>query len=265
MNYTEFQNIFSPKPNQPIIGSIYATGTSVAFLGTLYTSISKISPNLFPPLSFSLELALGFLCFVLVVLLVFLIRNLLAQAGERVPQCQFRYKDGVLLNGNEPNIALRIVTFHEMLESMAEAIASNETGKQSAFLKNGRNAGRRFGKDFKQNIYSLLNKANKPFDQLTEAEILKQWTDYDSATGWGKISAEKKGIDWCITAKHLALFAEDREGGKWFSYIMAGYAESVVNEILAECNDLEYEFSGRITMKGKKGLISFFLKPKVNS
>jgi hypothetical protein len=254
MNKSDFQNIFSPQPDQPILGSLYATGAVVSFLLSLYIPFIKIFPNF----SLSLSLALGFLCVVLVVLLAFLIRNY--QAVERTTQCQFRYVNGVLLNGNQPNIALRIVTFHEMLENIAEAVTLNEINKQLVFLKNGRNAGSRFGKDFKENIYPHITKNNKPFEQLSETEILKQWTDYDSATGWGLISAKKEGLNLCITAKHLALFAQERDGGKWFSAIMAGYAESVVNEILAEYN-VEYVFSGEINTDSRKGTISFLLKP----
>jgi hypothetical protein len=106
-------------------------------------------------------------------------------------------------------------------------------------LKTGQRCGKKFGKHFRTQMYptdAILKKISslKNFSDLTETERLTLWSDYDSDTGWGKISVSLKGRNLIIKAIHPNLFSG--EGGECFSYLMAGYSESVVNEIMSDLN-----------------------------
>ena len=70
-------------------------------------------------------------------------------------------------------------------------------------------------------------------DLLGVAERLTKWADYDSATGWGKISAVSAGGHIVISVSHQKLFTNDDEDGSVFQYFLAGYSETVLNRILA--------------------------------
>ncbi len=182
---------------------------------------------------------------------------LLILAKRYESQNAFIYDEhGVLWHGNESNISLRVATFSEMLKSIAENIMLTDDDKKYVFTNIGRNLGHNFGQQFKKQIYrrELIN-SDIPFEDLDKNERLVRWTKYDSATGWGLIEATDFKESLFIVAKHPTLFEGD--GGKWFSYIMAGYSESVVNEMTSEFH-MRYQFSDQI--KIDPDAISFPLK-----
>jgi hypothetical protein len=58
------------------------------------------------------------------------------------------------------------------------------------------------------------------------------WADYDSSTGWGLVEAHEKPRSADIVVKHSTLFKG--AGGKYFAHFLAGYCETVVNEITSD-------------------------------
>ena len=249
----ELQRIWSPWPEHPFSAAFVATAV-IALTIKWLLSISSVQKILLeiPYLeqySGSLIIASLFIVFI-----SFLARNYLSKIEECL---KFTYDgNGVLWHGNECNIALRDITFLKLLKDITAKIV-DEKEKENLFLEAGRDMGRGFGRQFKRQIYPKeLIKNNIPFSQLSKAERLRSWIKYDSSTGWGLISEMEIGKKLCITAKHPTLFDEET-GGKCFSYIMAGYAESLVNEILSDIG-MEYELSGNIETDDNE-TISFYL------
>ena len=145
----------------------------------------------------------------------------------RLLEQNYRYdRRGTLYNGSQPNIAFRIETFKNIL-------ACIQNGIQEDISNILANAGKKAGKDFANNLERIYNedvarkRAKKPWSQLTLAEKLEQWADYDSATGWGILSVKltDKTVDVFVTHYKELLSGE---GGALFAHFLGGYCEAVI-------------------------------------
>jgi len=144
----------------------------------------------------------------------------------------FKYdKKGTLYNGGEPNIAFRIVTFKGILEGISKSMGADTLSEQ--LIATGRTAGINFanslGEIYNEDVAS--HKIQSDWDKLSFVEKLNQWAEYDSSTGWGVLSCTTKESDVYVVITHLhGLFEGD--GGKYFGYFLAGYAETIIAQII---------------------------------
>jgi hypothetical protein len=235
----------------PLFFSFSATGATVATIVGLYKGAQEVFKFQPPPLSL-----LHHAVYLTIILFLSILAYVYQSQEESGPLGKsFKYdKNGVLWHGTEKAIAFRVVTFLGILEQIAQNIPNSSI--KEAFLTSGRIAGNDFGQQFGNQIYPAeLRKDSVPFDQLSKPQRLALWSEYDSSTGWGLLSAYEKVASVDIVVKHPTLFKGS--GGEHFSYLLAGYCETVVNAIT---NDIggSYVFSGTIDTKGKT--ISFSLR-----
>ena len=253
MTPIELQKILSKQPEFPSWGAIIATAIIAIPIHHIVniSGVQKILAEVpllldyFEPVS------------IILLFIFFLSRNYLSKIKECNSLIKFTYDgNGVLWHGNECNIALRDVTFLKLLNDISKEIP-DEKDKKKIFLNAGCDMGRGFGRQFKSQIYPKeIMKKDIPFNQLPKNERLRLWAEYDSSTGWGLISEIDIGRSLYVTAKHPTLF-DAETGGECFSYIMAGYAESFVNEIISDIG-IHYKFSGDIEIDDNEK-ISFHL------
>jgi hypothetical protein len=152
----------------------------------------------------------------------------------------FRYdKRGTLYNGSEPNIAFRIGTFKAMLKGLAEKLPPPQLQRELGEV------GRKTALDFSAKLEEIYNGtphigaplgAPRWTDLSCEAKI-DAWTEYDSATGWGIVTAvAPRGTDKVtVSITHLKGLFEGPEGIN-FAYFLAGYCETVLTKILEAHN-----------------------------
>ena len=131
------------------------------------------------------------------------------QKKLRALEQSFRYdKRGTLYNGSEPNIAFRIATFKGILAGIGTEVGSEEL---SAALVE---AGRVSAKDFAANLPDIFdrdirsNKGGSSWSSLSFDQKLLEWSDYDSATGWGIFAARPVNGHIKVDVTHFrSLFA----------------------------------------------------------
>lgn len=146
----------------------------------------------------------------------------------------FRYdKRGTLFNGSEPNIAFRIITFLRILDGVASKVGASEL--RPILEDAGRNASgdfaNQFGSIYDNNIAPQPGKQR--WDKLTLQGKVFEWTEYDSATGWGVLTSKIRDERIAVTVNHLnGLF--QGEGGSQFAHFLAGYCETVLATIVAQ-------------------------------
>ena len=236
----------------PWLYSIAATGSIVGAIGGGFSAIREAFQLPCPPLWLMYHVAY----LISILFLAFLAneyRRRKTNSGALGKSFEYD-KDGVLWHGTEKAIAFRVVTFLSFLEHISKAMPTS-TAKE-AFLKVGRIGGIDFAQQFGTQIYPAeLRKGGLPFDQLTRPQRLALWSEYDSSTGWGLLSAHEKGTSVDIVVKHATLFRGD--GGLCFAYMLAGYCETVLNAITSDLSS-SYLFSGEIETQGKT--ITFALK-----
>jgi uncharacterized membrane protein len=162
--------------------------------------------------------------------------RILLQGEKKLRQLEeaFRYdKRGTLYNGSEPNIAFRIVTFRGMLGGLANKLGTAEL--QNVLTEVGQKAASDFAVNL-ENIYNLnvpTRIAAPHWAELSCEQKIDAWADYDSATGWGIVTAAvPRNTDRVtVTVTHLrGLF--DRPEGLHFAWFLAGYCETVLTKIL---------------------------------
>jgi hypothetical protein len=232
---TEIINCFLPQPQHPIIGAIIAT---IEFVGVVIASCFVLiqigALEKFEP---SISIGLSIVSFALIMFSLFIIRNF----QSTNPEIPFKYDhNGVLWHGNQPNIALRVKTFLEMLRGIIES-EPDEKKQAEVLINTGKKMGERFGQEFINVTYPTEINKGGVFNSLKIEEKLKHWTIYDSSTGWGKIESEiKDGLNppnLSIKASHLDLYRIGE--GDYFSHIMAGYIEALIKNILDQQYCLE--------------------------
>lgn len=157
--------------------------------------------------------------------------RLTAERKLRSVEQGFRYDNrGTLYNVHEENIAFRIATFKGILDGIAGEIGSAKL--KEVLRDTGRNAARNFAENL-PDIYNkdvARRKNNRAWDELLFEEKIQRWTDYDSATGWGILTAkvERSGVRVSVT--HLeGLFSD--ASGTMFGNFLGGYCEVVVTAI----------------------------------
>lgn len=144
----------------------------------------------------------------------------------------FKYDNrGTLYNGNEPNIAFRIVTFKAMLEGLSNIIGADKLATTLT------NTGRLASNDFAMSLKDIYDsdvasrKAKLSWDELSLNDKLDQWAEYDSSTGWGILACNVHGNTVKVVVNHLQdLFIGN--GGLMFGYFLAGYAETIISCIV---------------------------------
>jgi hypothetical protein len=235
----------------PVVAAVVTTGTVFGALGGIYLAIKEIFGLAAPPNYLFIHVLYW-------VLLLFFI-SLAAQyrsTRSRVGALGkvFEYdKEGVLWHGSEKAIAFRVVTFLSLLENLDDGKEVEKA--QTSFLHAGRRAGRDFAVQFGSQIYPAeLRRGGPSFDQLSKSQRLALWSEYDSSTGWGLLSAQEKPSSVEITVRHPTLFYG--RGGVLFTYYLAGYCETVVNEITDSFGS-GYHVSNNIARHGK--IVSFLL------
>jgi hypothetical protein len=166
--------------------------------------------------------------------------RLLLQSEKRLRQLEeaFRYdKRGTLYNGREPNIAFRIATFRAMLEGLATNVGQAQL--QKALTEVGREA----ASDFAAKLENIYNRnvsthiAAPQWNELSFEQKIDAWADYDSATGWGIVTANipKNTDKVTVTVTHLRGLFEGPEG-LHFAWFLAGYCETVLTKVLDRHN-----------------------------
>jgi hypothetical protein len=146
----------------------------------------------------------------------------------------FRYdKRGTLYNGSEPNIAFRITTFKAMLDGLAHGLGKDTL--RDVLIKVGEKAASDFASKvdtiYDKNVFEHGGASN--WAHLSCEQKVDAWTEYDSATGWGIVTAVlPRGEDMVtVTVTHLkGLFAGPE--GLDFAWFLAGYCETVLTKIL---------------------------------
>lgn len=160
----------------------------------------------------------------------------------------FKYdKRGTLYNGHEPNISFRIVTFKGILEGVSSLIPKREV--EAALVDTGRLA----SVDFAENLPTIYNadvrgsSSGSSWDRLSFDEKVHQWTDYDSATGWGVMTARLNDDSAVVSVAHLRrLFTG--EGGTLFGFFLAGYAETVMSKLISKHKKGKYSDYSRVKL-----------------
>jgi hypothetical protein len=144
----------------------------------------------------------------------------------------FRYdKRGTLYNGTEPNIAFRIGTFKAMLKGLAEKLPQQQLRTELTEI------GRKTAADFSARLEDIYNGIARigapPWAHLSCDQKIDAWTEYDSATGWGIVSAvvPRNTDRVTVSITHLKGLFEGPEGLN-FAHFLAGYCETVLTKIL---------------------------------
>ncbi|WP_428409090.1 hypothetical protein [Hyphococcus sp.] len=159
------------------------------------------------------------------------------QKKLRALEQSFRYdKRGTLYNASEPNIAFRIATFKGILAGIGTEVGKEQLA--AALVE----AGRASAKDFAANLPNIFdrdirsNKGGGIWSGLTFEQKLIEWSDYDSATGWGIFAARAVNGHLRVGVTHFrGLFSGD--GGLFFGQYLAGYSETVLSEIVRHHKD----------------------------
>jgi hypothetical protein len=163
----------------------------------------------------------------------------LLQSEKKLRQREdaFRYdRRGTLYNGSEPNIAFRIATFKALLEGLADKVG--QTQLQIALTDVGQKAASDFAAKletiYDRNVSTGMGAPH--WDELSCEQKIDAWTEYDSATGWGIVTAAVPKTDHVtVTVTHLrGLFAGPE--GLHFAWFLAGYCETVLTKILERHN-----------------------------
>lgn len=234
--------------------AIVTTGTIVgAVLGT-YVTLKEFFGLETPP-HILLVHVLYCVCLLFLAILAGQYRSTRSRIGALGKTFEYD-KEGVLWHGSEKAIAFRVITFLALLEKVGDA---QETQNPRLFVQAGRVAGRDFATQFGSQIYPAeLRGSGLSFDQLSIAQRLALWSEYDSSTGWGLLSAHQKPGAIEIIVKHPTLF--HGRGGVLFAHYLAGYCETVVNEITDSFDfGYHYRFSNDITMRGRMASFSLLL------
>lgn len=140
-------------------------------------------------------------------------------------------ENGILLFDREQHIAFSVQTLKSLLLRLSQE-APEGRAEELLFLS-GLSAGKRFGSHFSEIYKEQFEQENyKPWESLNDNGKLDAWEAYDTTGGWGKISAYKsvsnKSVE--VTFRHPTLF--DGEGGAIFSWLLAGYCQEVIAEII---------------------------------
>lgn len=176
---------------------------------------------------------------VLAILFFFLVSvfsgdRLMFEKKLRALEQSFNYdKRGTLYNGREPNIAFRIATFKGMLEGIADVVGVDQL--EEALTETGRRAAVDFSKSISA-IYSgdvASKRVGYSWSELSLEAKLDAWAEYDSATGWGILTCDSSGESVRVVINHLKGLFEG-PGGLMFGHFLAGYAETVISQIVCE-------------------------------
>ncbi|GAB4153192.1 MAG: hypothetical protein Tsb0016_25690 [Sphingomonadales bacterium] len=195
--------------------------------------------------AFSASVPALFLCIVLLFTVYFFVvaviaaEKALAERNWRELQQAFSYDNrGTLLNHEQPNIAFRIATFKGMLAGMVEAGVEAQTLKSAL-----RDAGRKAAKDFAaalpsiyaQDIRTRALGGKNEWDQLDFQQKLDEWCSYDSATGWGIMSAkyDRPNESVKIDFNHMQGLFSDPDAA-YFPYFLHGYCETVLSALVGD-------------------------------
>lgn len=216
--------------------------TSATFVSTLVVGffvLYKLLPDSLQELSTNAATVLWIIA-ILYLLQVAGAYRFLLQGEKKLREREeaFRYdKRGTLYNGSEPNIAFRIATFKAMLEGLSNKVGQAQL--QGALTAVGQTA----ASDFAAKLETIYNRnvstgmGARHWDELTCEQKIDAWTDYDSATGWGIVTAAtpRNSDRVSVTVTHLrGLYAGPE--GLHFAWFLAGYCETVLTKILEQHN-----------------------------
>jgi hypothetical protein len=229
----------------PMIGAAVTTGSIFGTVVGIYLAIKEMFGLPAPPqYLFAHVLYWVFLLFL--ALLAAQYRSMKSRIGALGKTFEYD-KEGVLWHGTEKAIAFRVITFLKLLEQFGDSKEIQNV--DSLFVQAGRIGARDFAVQFGSQIYPTeLRRSGPSFEQLSRAQRLALWSEYDSSTGWGLLSAHETSKSIEITVKHPTLFYG--RGGVLFAHYLAGYCETVVNEITDSFGS-DYHFSNNIARQGK--------------
>lgn len=147
----------------------------------------------------------------------------------------FRYdKRGTLYNGSQPNIAFRVATFKGILLGLTSFV--EEAKLQNALFKSGASAAKDFAAKLPK-IYDAdiqTRRGGSRWENLSMDEKLSEWMDYDSATGWGILTAQRPTNALVnISVNHQRDLLEGA-GGLLFAHFLAGYCQTVLASIVLD-------------------------------
>lgn len=224
-----YETVWSETPWLKSAGIVGAAGTGLAYLNTQLPkdiSVDFATPGL-------AQIALvGIVLLYFFLVAVFSGDRLRFERKLRKLEQSYRYDNrGTLYNGTQPNIAFRVTTFKGILGGIAGAIGEDEL--QRALTNTGRLASH----DFATNLPSIYNQdvaakgGGEKWDDLSFAQKVHKWAEYDSATGWGILTGKVDSPKVKVSITHLQGLFQDT-GGLMFAYFLAGYCETVLTEIV---------------------------------
>ncbi len=143
------------------------------------------------------------------------------------------------VDDDRPNIAMRVETFHLMLDALLQRIARDSDSQYEAL----RDAGRRGGEDFADELNEIFDTASELQDVISRVH---SWAEFDSGAGFGTIHAVP--VQSGSPRGYLRVvgdpFAKDgfpsdqRRDLKGF---FIGYVEGVLSGIYNSATDLQGE------------------------
>jgi hypothetical protein len=149
---------------------------------------------------------------------------------SREREQSFNYdKHGTLFNGDVPNVAFRVSTVKTLFGELARALGPDKSAEVVG------TAGRAVGKDFAKDLSAIMDRdvlVRARWDELSFNSKLDEWALYDSATGWGLVSARLTARDKVVVRISHFRHLFEGDGGEAFTYFLSGYCEAVVSAIV---------------------------------
>ncbi len=144
---------------------------------------------------------------------------------------------GELRKGADPYFALRVGTFKELIESLAQDV--DLAHLDAKFLDNGRRA----GKSWASNMGKLFDEEARfggHWASLSEDARIDWWEKADRDAGWGDYQIIPRAGEIVIRISHHELFVgagdkiDGSKSGEALAYFLFGYCETVINGILVK-------------------------------
>lgn len=143
------------------------------------------------------------------------------------------------IDDDRPNIAMRIKTFHLMLDILLGRIATDSDTQDEAL----RDAGRQCGKDFADELNGIFDAESEPRDVISR---VNSWAEFDSGVGFGTI--HPKDIQSDLPQGYLEVVGDPFAGDKFpreqrrdLKGFFIGYIEGVLSEIYHSALDVQRE------------------------